>query len=72
VDWTFPFVHPSRSFMHLGYHIFDVGFQSPNSEAARPMVYTTTLLLIVIIALLNVMAVWLRSRLRKRFQVSQL
>lgn len=64
-------IHADRSFMHLGFHIFDVGFQSPNSEAARPMVYTTTLLLIVIIALLNIMAVWLRSRLRKRFKVSQ-
>lgn len=71
IDWTFPFIHPSRSFMHLGLHIYDVSLQSPNSEAARPMVYTTTLLLIVIVALLNVMAVWLRSRLRKRFQVSQ-
>jgi ABC-type phosphate transport system permease subunit len=71
IDGVFPFMHPSRSYMHLGFHIFDVGFQSPNSEAARPMVYTTTLLLICIVALLNVMAVWLRSRLRKRYQVSQ-
>jgi ABC-type phosphate transport system permease subunit len=71
VDWVFPFVHLQRSFMHLGLHIFNVGFQSPNSEAARPMVYTTTLLLISIVALLNVLAVWLRSRLRKRYHVSQ-
>ncbi len=70
IDGVFPFVHLQRSFMHLGFHIFDVGFQSRNSEAARPMVYTTTFLLIVIIALLNLMAVWLRSRLRRRFQVS--
>ena len=49
--------------MHLGFHIFDLGFQSQNSEAAKPMVFTTTLLLIAIIALLNVSAVWLRSRL---------
>jgi phosphate transport system permease protein len=70
VDGVFPYVHPSRSFMHLGFHIYDVGFQSPNSEAAQPMVFTTTLLLIVIIAVLNLTAVWLRSRLRKRFHVS--
>jgi phosphate transport system permease protein len=70
IDGTFPFVHGERSFMHLGYHIFDVGFQSPNSEAARPMVYTTTLLLIAIVALLNVVAVWLRRRLRKKYLVS--
>jgi phosphate transport system permease protein len=71
VDGVFPYVHLTRSFMHLGFHIYDLGFQSPNSAAAVPMVYTTTLLLIVIIALLNVMAVWLRSRLRRRYLVSQ-
>jgi phosphate transport system permease protein len=70
VDTAFPFVHPDRSFMHLGFHIYDLGFQSQNSEAAKPMVFTTTLLLIVIIALLNIVAVWLRSRLRKRFASS--
>ena len=56
-----------RSFMHLGYHIFDLGFKSPDSEAAKPMVFTTTLLLISIIAILNLLAVGLRSRLRKKF-----
>lgn len=70
VDGTFPFVHADRSFMHLGFHIFDLGFQSQNSEAAKPMVYTTTLLLILIIALLNFAAVWMRSRLRRRFAPS--
>jgi ABC-type phosphate transport system permease subunit len=71
VDGVFPFVHGNRSFMHLGFHIFDLGFQSQNSEAAKPMVYTTTLLLIVIITVLNVVAIWLRSYLRKRFTVGQ-
>jgi ABC-type phosphate transport system permease subunit len=70
VDTVFPFVHADRSFMHLGFHIYDLGFQSQNSEAAKPMVYTTTLLLIAIVALLNVAAVWLRSRLRKQFDSS--
>ncbi len=67
VDRVFPYVHPERSFMHLGFHIFDLGFQSQNSEAAKPMVFTTTLLLIVIVALLNVAAVRLRTRLRRKF-----
>jgi phosphate transport system permease protein len=71
IDGVFPYVHLSRSFMHLGFHIYDVGFQSPNSEAARPMVFTTTLLLIAIIACLNLTAVWLRSRLRRRYLVGQ-
>lgn len=71
VDSTFPFVHPQRSFMHLGFHIYDVGFQSPNAEAAKPMVFTTTLLLIALIATLNFAAVWLRNRLRRRFAGGQ-
>jgi phosphate transport system permease protein len=71
VDGIAPFVHLQRSFMHLGFHIYDVGFQSQNSEAAKPMVYTTTLLLIMIIASLNLAAIWLRARLRRRFVTSQ-
>lgn len=71
VDGVAPFVHAERSFMHLGFHIFDLGFQSQNSEAAKPMVYTTTLLLIFIIAALNLSAIWLRARLSRRFRASQ-
>jgi phosphate transport system permease protein len=66
---SFPFlhVHPEKSFMHLGFHIYDLGFQSQNSEAAKPMVFTTTLLLIAIIVVLNIAAIWVRSRLRRKF-----
>lgn len=67
VDGVFPYIHPERSFMHLGFHIYDVGFQSQNSEAAKPMVYTTTLLLISLIAFLNIAAAFLRTRLRRKF-----
>jgi phosphate transport system permease protein len=67
VDGLFPYVHLERSFMHLGFHIYDLGFQSQNSEAAKPMVFTTTLLLIALITLLNVFAIWLRGRLRRKF-----
>ena len=48
-DGLFPYFHLDRKFMHLGFHIYDVGFQSPNVEAAKPMVFTTTLLLIAIV-----------------------
>ncbi|MGQ9915029.1 MAG: phosphate ABC transporter permease PstA [Thermogutta sp.] len=68
-DHRFPFFHLERSFMHLGFHIYDLGFQSQNSEAAKPIVYATTLLLIVVILTLNMSAVYLRNRLRKRFVV---
>ncbi len=67
LDGIFPYIHPERSFMHLGFHIYDLGFQSQNSEAAKPMVFTTTLLLIALIFLLNTLAVRLRTRLRKKF-----
>jgi phosphate transport system permease protein len=71
VDGHAPFLHLSRSFMHLGFHIYDVGFQSPNSEAAKPMVFTTTLLLILLIALLNLTAIYIRNRLKKRYVGAQ-
>jgi ABC-type phosphate transport system permease subunit len=53
----FPFVHLERKFMHLGFHIYDVGFQSPNVEAARPLVYATALMLVAIIMVLNLTAI---------------
>ncbi len=71
LDGTAPYLHPARSFMHLGFHIYDLGFQSQNSEAAKPMVYTTTLLLIAIVLCLNAVAVALRTRLRARFAGAQ-
>ena len=71
IDSIPPFIHPERSFMHLGFHIYDLGFQSQNSEAAKPMVFTTTLLLILIITALNLAAIWLRTRLRRRFVANQ-
>ncbi|MCX7788739.1 MAG: phosphate ABC transporter permease PstA [Spirochaetes bacterium] len=67
IDGNFPFIHLERSFMHLGFHIYDVGFQSQNSEAAKPMVFTTTLLLILIIVVLNLVAIFLRNRLYRKF-----
>ena len=70
IDGHFPFVHLERSFMHLGFHIYDLGFQSQNSEAAKPMVFTTTLLLIGLIFLLNATGVYLRKRLRRKFASS--
>jgi phosphate transport system permease protein len=70
LDSYFPFFHLDRKFMHLGFHIYDVGFQSPNVEAAKPMVYMTTILLLVIVVLLNLTAIIVRNRLRRRFQTS--
>jgi len=67
VDGVWPFVHLERKFMHLGFHIYDVGFQSPNVDAARPMVFATALLLLTIVVLMNIFAITLRNRLRRRY-----
>ena len=70
VDGLWPFIHLERKFMHLGFHIYDVGFQSPNVDAARPMVFATTLLLILMVIFLNMTAIYLRNRLRKQLSAS--
>jgi ABC-type phosphate transport system permease subunit len=71
LDTEFPYFHGSRSFMHLGYQIYWLGFQSQNSEASKPLVFTCTLLLLLIVVALNLSAILLRARLRRRFQGNQ-
>jgi phosphate transport system permease protein len=68
VDLNAPFVHLERKFMHLGFHIYDVGFQSPNVEAARPLVYATAFLLVLVVAVLNLSAIALRNHLREKYK----
>ncbi|UCE88310.1 MAG: phosphate ABC transporter permease PstA [Pseudomonadota bacterium] len=68
LDLNYPFLHLERKFMHLGFHIYDVGFQSPNVEAARPLVYATALLLVVVIVALNLVAIAIRNNLRERYR----
>ncbi|MBB1270638.1 phosphate ABC transporter permease PstA [Shewanella sp. SR44-3] len=68
LDMNFPFVHLERKFMHLGFHIYDVGFQSPNVEAARPLVYATSFLLVSVIVALNLTAISVRNHLREKFR----
>ncbi len=67
IDGFFPYIHLERSFMHLGFHIFDVGFQSRNSEAGKPMVFVTTMLLLGLIVLMNASAILVRNRLKKKY-----
>ena len=71
IDGVFPFIHLERSFMHLGFHIYDVGFQSRNAEAGKPMVYMTTLLLIALVFTMNIAAIVIRNRLKRRFAGAQ-
>ncbi len=71
LDGNFPYLHLDRKFMHLGFHIYDVGFQSPNVEAARPLVYSTALLLVIIIMSLNLAAIRIRNRLREKYNAAE-
>jgi len=68
LDGNFPFFHFDRKFMHLGFHIYDVGFQSPNVEAARPLVYATAFLLVLVIVSLNIGAIYIRNNLRDKYR----
>jgi phosphate transport system permease protein len=68
LDGNFPYLHLERKFMHLGFHIYDVGFQSPNVEAARPLVFATALLLIVVAVSLNLVAFYVRNSLRSKYR----
>ncbi|KID58007.1 phosphate ABC transporter permease [Pseudoalteromonas luteoviolacea] len=68
LDGNFPYIHLDRKFMHLGFHIYDVGFQSPNVEAARPLVYATAFLLVTVIIALNITAIGIRNHLREKFR----
>jgi len=69
-DTNFPFFHMDRKFMHLGFHIYDVGFQSPNVEAAKPMVFVTTMLLLAIVVIASSSAIYLRNRMRSKYTTS--
>jgi phosphate transport system permease protein len=71
VDNIAPYLHLDRQFMHLGFHIYDVGFQSPNVEAARPLVYATAFLLVLIIIVLNLAAIGIRNRLRETYKATE-
>tara|TARA_R110000796_G_scaffold4300_2_gene16654 strand:+ start:101536 stop:103134 length:1599 start_codon:yes stop_codon:yes gene_type:complete len=68
IDGIAPFIHLERKIMHLGFHIYDVGFQSPNVEAARPLVYATALILVLLIVILNLAAISIRNHLRERYR----
>jgi len=67
IDGNFPFLHLDRKFMHLGFHIYDIGFQSPNVEAAKPMVFVTTLLLVLIVLTMSSVAIRLRNKMKRRY-----
>jgi phosphate transport system permease protein len=68
LDGNFPYLHLERKFMHLGFHIYDVGFQSPNVEAAKPLVFASSFLLVLVIVVLNLSAIMIRNKLREKYR----
>ena len=67
-----PFVHLERKFMHLGYFIYDVSMQSPNVEAAKPMAFAATLVLLGLVLVINLTAIIIRRRLRLAYRVMEI
>ena len=67
LDGHFPFVHMERKFMHLGFHIYDISCQSPNVEAAKPMVYVTTMVLVFVVLALSSLAIYFRNHMQRKF-----
>jgi phosphate transport system permease protein len=63
-------VHLERKFMHLGFHIYDLGFQSPNVDATTPLVFATALLLVTVVTVMNLSAIGIRSHLRRKYASS--
>jgi phosphate transport system permease protein len=57
---------PTSQFMHLGYHTYVLATQSPDVEAARPLLYGTVLVLLTLTFLLNAVAIVIRARTRRR------
>jgi phosphate transport system permease protein len=68
IDGNFPYIHLERKIMHLGFHIYDVGFQSPHAEAAEALVYATALILVLLIVVLNLSAITIRNHLREKYR----
>ena len=70
VSTDFPYLHLDQKFMHLGYHIYDLGFQSVGIEATQSRVYASALLLFLIVLVLNAFAIWVRARFARRYKQS--
>ncbi len=60
----------SDQFMELGYHIYIMATQSVDVEATKPLQYSTTLVLLLLIFALNFSAIFLRYRVRLRLQAA--
>jgi phosphate transport system permease protein len=58
--------HLNDQFMSLGYHVYVLATQSPDVERTKPLLYGTALVLLFLTFLLNLVAISIRSRSRRR------
>lgn len=72
IDSVFPYLHLDRKFMHLGFQVYDGALQSPNVEAARPLVFATAFLLVTLVVGLNLAAMSIRHYLREKYRALSL
>ena len=59
---------PTDQFMDLGYHVYVLSTQSPNIDRTRPVLYATVVVLLVLTFALNVVAILVRARVRKKLR----
>jgi phosphate transport system permease protein len=58
--------HLNDQFMNLGYHVYVLATQSPDVDRTKPLLYGTVLVLLVLTFLLNIVAIVVRIRFRRR------
>lgn len=63
--------HLYDQFMDLGYHVFILSTQSPNVEMTRPILFSTVLVLLLLTFSLNIVAILIRARMRKKLRMLQ-
>ena len=56
-------------FMDLGYHVFILSTQSPNMDKTKPILYATVLVLLLLTFALNIVAILIRARMRKKLRL---
>jgi len=56
----------SDQFMNLGYHVYIMATQSSNVDQTLPIQFATTLVLLMLTFSLNIVAIIIRSKLRKK------
>jgi phosphate transport system permease protein len=63
--------HLNDQFMNLGYHVYVLATQSPDVDRTKPLLYGTVLVLLLLTFMLNIVAVVVRARFRKRMAAAR-